>query len=173
MSNDTTTTNRTETRTIAATLAARSVEQTIAGLSEGMARAAAGLEQTQATLKGNSEIAMKKAAAFVTFGQANIEALTQSGQIWTAGVQDLSKQVAASLEASVQETLGVFKTLGSVKSLREAIELQSGFARTALEKAMADSNRLTQASLKLTEQALAPLADRVRLASDTFGKIAA
>jgi len=69
--------------------------------------------------------------------------------------------------------LGVFKTLGSVKSLREAIELQSGFARTALEKAMTDSSRLTQASLKLTEQALAPLADRVRLASDSFGKLAA
>jgi len=91
MSNDTTTTVLAETSTIAATLAARSVEQTIAGLSEGMARAAAGVEQTQATLKGSSEIAMKKAAALVTFGQGNIEALTQSGQILAAGARDLSK----------------------------------------------------------------------------------
>jgi phasin family protein len=66
--------------------------------------------------------------------------------------------------------MGVLETLGTAKSLKEAIDRQSGFARTALEKAMSESGRLRQASLKLTEQALAPLTARVNVAVETFGK---
>jgi hypothetical protein len=42
---------------------------------------------------------MKTAEEFVVFGQGNVEALVKSGQIWAAGVQDLTKQVAATAQA--------------------------------------------------------------------------
>ena len=108
----------------------------------------------------------------VTFGQGNIEAITKASQIWAAGVQDLSKQVAATAQASFDESMSVFKSLGTVKSLKEAIDLQSSLARGALEKAMAESGKLTDASLKLTEQAFAPITARVNLAVEKFGKAA-
>jgi phasin family protein len=128
--------------------------------------------QTRAKLNDGIEKAMKTAEGLATFGQGNIDALTKSTLIWAAGVQDLSKQVAASFQASIQETLGVLKTLGTAKSLKEAIDLQSAVARTALEKAMSESSRFTQASLKLTEQALVPLTARISAAAPAFGKTA-
>lgn len=147
-------------------------EQTVAGLKEGMSQATAGIEQTQAKLKEGMEKAMKTAEELVTFGQGNIEAITKSGQIWATGVQDLSKHLAATAQASLEETMSLFKSLGTVKSMKEAIDLQSSLARTALEKAMAESGKLTDASLKLTEQALAPITARVNLAVEKFGKAA-
>ncbi len=150
--------------------AAKGFEQTVAGLKDGMAQATVGIEQTQAKLKEGMEKAMKTAEELVTFGQGNIEALTKSSQIWATGVQELSKQVAATAQASFEETVSVFKSLGTVKSLKEAIDLQSNLARGALEKAMSESGKLTDASLKLTEQALAPITARVNLAVEKFAK---
>ena len=152
--------------------ATKSYEQTVAGLKDGMAQASAGVEQTQAKLKEGMDKAMKTAEAMVTFGQGNIEALTKSSQIWATGVQDLSKQVAATAQASLEETLNLFKSFGTVKSLKEAIDLQSSLTRSSLEKAMAESGKLTDASLKLTEQAFAPITARVNLAVEKFGKAA-
>jgi phasin family protein len=132
----------------------------------------AGVEQTRTKVMDGIEKTMKAGEKMVRFGQGNIEALTKANQIWAAGMQDLSKQVAASFQASVQETLGALKTLGTAKSLSEAIALQSELTRTAMEKAISEPTRLTGVLLKLSEQAIAPLATRVNAAVETFGKTA-
>jgi phasin family protein len=108
----------------------------------------------------------------VSFSQGNLEAVLKSGQIWAAGVQDLSKQVAASAQASFEETVSTFKALTSVKSLKDALDLQASLARTTLEKTLAESGKLTDASFKLTEQAIAPITARVTLAVEKFAKSA-
>lgn len=143
-----------------------------AKLSDGLSQASAGLEQTQAKLKEGMEKAMKTAEEMVSFSQGNIEALTKFTQIWTAGVQDISKQFAATAQASFEETVSVLKSFGTVKSLKEAMDLQSNLTRNSLEKAMAESGKLTDASLKLTEQAMAPLTARMNLAVQKFSKAA-
>jgi phasin family protein len=114
----------------------------------------------------------KSAEQMVAFGKGNLEALTQCSQIWTAGVKDLAEQATATMQASFQDTLAMFKTMTSVKSLKEAIELQSGMARSTMEKTMAMSGKLTEASLKLSEQAMAPITARVTAAVETFAKAA-
>lgn len=115
---------------------------------------------------------MKTAEEFVAFSQGNMEAAVKSGQIWAAGVQDLSKQVAATAQASFEETLSTFRAMAGVKSVKDAIELQTSFARAAFEKTMTESGRLTDATLKLAEQAIAPLTARVTAAVETLSKSA-
>jgi phasin family protein len=128
----------------------------------------AGFEATQAKMKEGVVKAVKTAEDLVAFNQGNIEAFVKSSQIWTTGVQDLSKQFAASAKASLDESISAFKALTSVKSLKDAFELQSSFARSALEKSLAESGKLTDASFKLTEQALAPITARVTVAVEKF-----
>lgn len=115
---------------------------------------------------------MKTAEDLVTFGQGNVEAFVKSGQILVAGVQDLTKQVAASAQASFGEALGTFKAIASARSVREALDLQAGYARSALETAVARSGLVTDSTLKLTERVAAPIAARVSLVVETFGKAA-
>lgn len=132
----------------------------------------AGVEQTGMKTTANMEKAMKTAEEMVTFGQGNLEAFVKASQIWVAGVQDLSKQVAATAQAQVEQTVATFKALAGVKSLKEAVDLQTSLARTSMEKAVAETGKLTDASLKLTEQALAPLTARVTLAVEKFSRTA-
>jgi phasin family protein len=152
--------------------ASKAIDATVSSLKEGMAKATAGFETTQAKVKENVEKAMKTAEELVAFSQGNVEAVVKSGQIWAAGVQDLSKHVAATAQATFDETFSTFKALTSVKSLKDAFDLQASFARSAMEKTMAESGKLTDASFKLTEQALAPITARVTLAVEKFAKAA-
>jgi phasin family protein len=55
-----------------------------------------------------------------------------------------------------------------VKSLKEAMDLQTGLARAAFEKASADTTRITDAAIRLAEEALAPLTARMTLAAEKF-----
>lgn len=149
---------------------AKGFDHTVSALKEGMSQAAAGFEKTQAHMKEGMEKVMKTAEEFVAFGQGNLEAIMKSGQIWVTGVQDLSKQVAATAQASFEETVSAFKAMTSAKSLKDAFDVQASLARTTMEKAISESGRLTDASFKLTEQTLAPLTARVTLAVETFAK---
>jgi phasin family protein len=115
---------------------------------------------------------MKSTEEFVAFGQANLEAFVKSGQIWSAGIQELTKQMAATAKTSFDESVSTFKAISAAKSAKEAIDIQTTFARTVVGKAMTESSRITDASMKLTEQTLAPITTRLTAAIEAFGKAA-
>lgn len=150
----------------------KGIDATVAGLKETAATATAGFEATQVKMKEGVEKAMKTAEELVAFSQGNVEAIVKSSQIWATGVQDLSKHFAAAAKASMDESMAAFKALTAVKSLKDAFELQSSFARSTMEKSLAESGKLTDASFKLTEQTLAPITARVTVAVEKFSKAA-
>lgn len=131
-----------------------------------------GIEAVQTHMEKGMDQAMKTVEEFVTFGRGNVEAMMKSGQIWATGLQDLGKQVAATAQAQFEGTVSAFKALAGAKSMKDAFELQATFARTTFEKTLADSGRLTESSIKLTEQALAPVTARVTLAVEKFSAAA-
>ncbi len=155
-------------KAVSATITATA--DTVAAVTSEVVEAASPIELTQPTITRGMKTMMKTTEDFVAFGQANLEAFVKSGQIWSAGVQELTKQIATSAKASFDESVSTFKAMSTVKSVKEAMDLQSTFAKAALEKAMAESNKLTDASIKLTEQTLAPITARVTVAVESFGK---
>lgn len=150
--------------------ASRSAQQGAAALQASVAQVSEGLEKTTTRIKEGVTKAMKTAEQFVAFGQGNLEAFMKSGQIWTQGMQDLGKQAAAAAQSSFEDTVSTVKALAGAKTLKEAIDLQTGYARATLEKTIAQSGKLTETSVKLTEEALAPITARVNLAVEKFAK---
>lgn len=145
-------------------------DKTMSTMKEGMEKAAKGIETSQMKLKEGVEKAMKTAEDVMSFSQGNMEALIKSSQIYAAGFQDISKHIAASSKASLEETVAFTKALLGVKSVKEAVDLQTGFAKSSIEKAVAESSKITDASVKLVEQTVAPLTARIATAVETFGK---
>jgi len=150
----------------------RGLEQAAGAAREGASQANANFEKSQVKFKEGVEKAMKTAEELVKFSQGNIEAFVKSGQIWSEGVQDLTKQAAASAQASYEENVSALKALSGARSVKDAIELQANHARSSVERAVANAGRFADASVKLAEQALAPLTARVTLAVEKFAKAA-
>jgi phasin family protein len=153
-------------------MAEKKLEQVVPVLNETVSSTMAGLEKTQTAVTANMEKTIKTAQEMVAFGQGNFEAIVKSNQIWAAGVQDLSKSFAASAQAQIDETLATARSVAAVRSFKELLDLQAAFARSSLEKALAETTKLTNASTKLVTDALAPITARVTLATETFGRAA-
>ncbi len=151
--------------------AGQSFDRTMTGLKDGVAQATAGLEQAQATMRTSVEKAIKTTEQMVSFSQGNIEALSRSGQIFATGMQDMTQLFAAAAKASMEDTMSTFKAMSSVKSIKEAMDLQSKLMRGILERTVSQSSHLTDSSIKLSEQALAPITARLSLAAETFSRI--
>ncbi len=149
---------------------AKNFEKSIAAVREGIEKATKGLETSQAKLKEGVEKAVKTSEEVLAFSKGNVEALIKATQIYSTGIQDISKHFAASSKASLEESVAFSKSLLGVKSVKEAVDLQTGFTKSSIEKAVAQSNKLTDASVKLAEQAIAPITARISLAVETFGK---
>lgn len=152
--------------------ATKGFDKTLTAMKEGMEKATKGLETSQVKLKEGVEKMMKTAEDMMAFSQGNMEAMLRATQIYASGVQDLSKHIATSGKASLEESVAFTKTLMGVKSVKEAVDLQSGFAKSSIEKVVAETSQITDASVKLAEQALAPLTARMSIAVEKFGKTA-
>jgi len=154
----------------AAEASAKGFDKTLAAVKEGIEKATKGLETSQMKLKEGVEKAVKQGEEMMAFGQGNMEAVIKASQIYANGFQDISKHIAATSKASLEESLAFTKSLMGVKSVKEAVDMQTGFMKSSIEKAVAESNKLTDATVKLAEQAIAPLTARISLAVETFGK---
>jgi phasin family protein len=139
-------------------------------MKEGMEKATKGIETSQVKMKESVEKAMKTAEEMVSFGQGNLEAIMKASQIYASGFQDISKHLAATSKASLEESVAFTKSLMGVKSVKEAVDLQSSFAKSSIEKAVSETSKITDATVKLAEEAIAPLTARMSLAVEKFGK---
>jgi phasin family protein len=151
-------------------ISTKNFEKSLAAVKEGIEKATKGMETSQLKLKEGVEKAMKTSEEMLAFSQGNLEAMIKASQIYATGFQDISKHMAASGKASLEESVAFTKSLMGVKSVKEAVDLQTGFAKASIEKAVAETNKITDATVKLAEQAVAPLTARISLAVETFGK---
>jgi phasin family protein len=140
-------------------VASKTYEKAIAMTKENFAKAA----------KAGSEV-YKGYEEAVAFNKENVEAFVKSGTILAKGAQDLSKVLFGIAQASLEESVAATKALFGAKSLKDVVELQASLAKVNYETALAEGKKLTDLSVKLTEEAIAPLAARVNVAVEKFSK---
>jgi hypothetical protein len=110
----------------------------------------------------------KTTAEIASFSQGNVEAIMRSGQVLAAGWQGIAKIMAGTAQAQLDQTMATWKALVSVRSLTEAMDLRASLPQTSFETAFAQTGKLTDASIKLVEQTMAPITERLTLAVEKF-----
>ncbi|CAH2600740.1 Phasin family protein [Rhodovastum atsumiense] len=118
------------------------------------------------------EKAFRISEELANFGKGNVEAFVASGQVWSAGVQALAQDLASTTQAHLDEGVATVKAFAAAKSVKQLFDLQTAYARSTMEKALAETTRFTTASTKLATDALAPLGDRVKAAGQAFNTAA-
>jgi phasin family protein len=110
----------------------------------------------------------KTTAEITSFSQGNFEAIMKSGQVWVAGWQAMSKTMAASAQAHLDQSKSTWKALISVKSLKEAMDLRASLMDTSFQAAFAETGKLADQLMRLAEQTMAPITERITLAVEKF-----
>ncbi len=115
---------------------------------------------------------MKTPEQLAAFHQDNVAALVTSGEILAGGVQEMSAHFASDVQAAMVEAASVWRAMAGVRTLPEALALQGSFARTSIEKGLADTHRLAESGLRVAEQAAAPISARLTAAAAVFTQAA-
>lgn len=114
---------------------------------------AAAVKAGSAAFKGYEDV--------IEFNRQNFEAMVKSGLIVARGVQDINKTLLTLAQEQIEEAVAAGKALVGVKSLREAVDIQTGLVKGAVDKMVSESNKISDVSAKLAEEAYAPINARV------------
>jgi hypothetical protein len=140
-------------------------ERALAGLKKNLQAAVA--VQTQA-----AERATQVGKEVSALSQATLDAATQAAQIYARGSQDLFRQVTQSSQSAFSDALSNLRAIAAATTVKQRIELQANFVRTAALRAVADYNRFATAGIELAEQASAPLLARAVATAERFAPAA-
>jgi phasin family protein len=143
---------------------ASGAENELTSMANGGAPAETGYPQSTTREELNMDSISTTAHEVTSFSQGTIDAMVKSGQAWASGMQAITQTIAETAQAQLDQTLSTWKALTGVKSLKEAIDLQSDLARASLRTALAETGKLTEVSIKLAEQSMAPLTERMVVA---------
>jgi len=117
---------------------------------------------SSAIFKGYDEIA--------ALNKANIDAVMTSSNTVAKGFESLSKELMGYLQTSVETNVTIAKKVFGAKNLQEVVDIQSDFARSSFDTALAESAKLTEMSVQVTNKAIEPLQSRVHVTVEKFMK---
>jgi phasin family protein len=159
-----------ETKKVMAEAAQATTAQVTKAVTDTAAQARTAVEKGFEQATKTAEGMLKATEEAMDFARGNADAMTKAAQVYMAGVQDLSRQTLAMFQALTDHSLEGMKAITAARSLKEATDLQTSFARAGFERAMNDATKLQEASLKLAEQSFAPLSARVTVAMEKMAK---
>jgi phasin family protein len=137
---------------------------------DSTAQARVAVEKTMETANKTAGDMLKAAEEAAEFGRGNLEAITKASQLYVTGVQDLSRQTMAMFQALSEHAIEGVKAMSTMKSLKDAADFQATFTKTAFERAVNDTTKISEAALKLAETSIEPISARMTLAMEKMAK---
>lgn len=94
-------------------------------------------------------------------GKRNLEALVESVTAATRGAEALGAQSLAYGKKSWEEGVNAAQALAGAKSVQEVVELQTGFAKSAIETYLGEVTRMTDTLTAAVKDSFKPLNERM------------
>ena len=113
----------------------------------------------------------KSLAAFAdmnSHSKRNLEAVVASVTAATKGAESLGAQVTAYAKKATEDQMAAAKSLTTAKSLQEAVELQTSFAKSFLDSYLAEMNRWSDTVSGSVKESMRPINERVSAVVEQF-----
>ena len=114
--------------------------------------------------------ALKTYEDFSKFSKENLDAYVAAGTTVAKGFETISKAWVAFTQETFEAGAQVAKALLSAKTLREAVDVQTDFAKTTFDKLVAEGTKVSEISVKVANEAVEPLNARFNAAVEKFLK---
>lgn len=111
--------------------------------------------------KDNVEKSLAALATLNTHSKQNLEAVVASVTAATKGAEAIGAQTLAFSKKALEDNVTAAKTLANCKSMQEAVEYQTAFAKTAMETYMAEMTRLSETMSTSMKDSMKPINERV------------
>ena len=131
-----------------------------------MTNGKAAMEQVAAKAKDAAEASMKSIEEMTDAARGNVEALLASARLTAAGFETLAAHISDVSRKSFETTTTAARALTSAKTPTELFQLQSDFAKTQFDSAVAEFSKMTEMLVKLSGEVMEPVQNRVAITTD-------
>jgi len=100
--------------------------------------------------------------SFVSSQRKSVEAMNVANQKVLEGVRAVAERQTAIMQAAMENSTGLFQSMGKIKTPQEAVEKQIELAKTSYDKAVKDMNELGSMINKVNTDAVAPINARIQ-----------
>jgi phasin family protein len=104
---------------------------------------------SNAVFKGYDEV--------TTLNKANVDAVVKASTIATKGFESLSREMMTFAQQQMEAQMELTKQLFGAKTLREFVDAHTDFARQSFDKFMAESAKMTEMTVKVSNEAMEPI----------------
>lgn len=111
--------------------------------------------------KDNIEKSLVALTEFNTHSKQNLEALVASTTAATKAAEAIGAETLAYSKKAFEDQVAAAKSLAGAKSVQEAVELQTAFAKTALEGYLAQFGKVSELFAASVKETVKPLNERV------------
>lgn len=133
-----------------------------------------GIEQVMSATKEQVEkFAPNAAKGFddaSRIGKGNVDAAVKAGTIAAKGFETIGKELTDFNKMVFETSMANTKALFGAKTVQEAIELQTGFAREGFETFVAQGTKISELSVKVAQDVAEPLSTQATAAAQEFVK---
>ena len=116
--------------------------------------------------KAATEKGAKLVEEMTDLTRGNVEALVASSKVAQKGLESLTQTAADYGRKSIEDAQNAFKSFGEIRSATDLFKLQGDFARGAFDAAIAESARVSEAMLKIANDAAEPITSRYTVAAE-------
>lgn len=96
-----------------------------------------------------------------THSKKNLEAVVASVTAATKGAEALGAQAMAYSKKALEDQVAAAKNLSGAKSVQEVVELQTAYAKSALEGYIAEMNKASETVAASVKECFQPINERV------------
>jgi phasin family protein len=120
------------------------------------------MENGAAALKNGLEKAMKGYDAFLGYGKETAEAVMKSATVAGKSVESINNELYSFSKQSIEDSVAATKAVMGSKSVHEAFEFQTDFAKSAFEAYVAELSKISELATSATKDTFAPFKGRVQ-----------
>jgi phasin family protein len=128
------------------------------------------MQVTKEQIEKASSTFFKGYEDLASLGKGNVEAVVKSGTIVARGFEEMGRHLMALAQANMEHSVATAKAAMNCTTLKQIVELQNDFAKSAFDKAMAEGNKLSELSVKVANEAIEPIQARVDVTVKTLVK---
>jgi phasin family protein len=125
---------------------------------------------TRERVEKASQTAFKAVEDLQKLSKENLEAYVQASTIFAKGVEQLGKAWMAFTQEALEQSAAAAKALLGAKSVREAVDLQTEWAKSSFDKFVAESTKLSEQTVKTANEAFEPINARLTVAVEKLWK---
>ena len=106
----------------------------------------------------------------VAYGKENVDAVMKSNAIFVKGVQDINTALFGLAQTSMEDSVAATQKIFGCKTVADVIDAQAELAQANYAKALDDSRKISDLSVKVAEAASKPITKQVNAAVEKFSK---